>query len=87
MLDNDNPGMCCYNCRFFSPGDLGCSSYDHNDTLGEFKEGDEGICRRHTPRHGKTLTRKNGDEFVCFGEWPKVMVNDWCGEFQPRTKT
>jgi hypothetical protein len=76
--------MTCYECRFFSPGELGCPSYLHNEELGEFEEAKEGICRRHTPRHGKTLKRPNGDEFICFAEWPKVMHCDWCGEFERR---
>ncbi len=76
--------MTCYDCRFFSPGENGCPSYLHNEELGEFEEAKEGICRRQTPRHGKTLKRPNGDEFVCFAEWPKVMHCDWCGKFEPR---
>lgn len=74
----------CYNCRFFSPGENGCPRYLHNEELGEFEEAREGICRRQTPRHGKTLKRPNGDEFVSFAEWPKVMHCDWCGKFKPR---
>ena len=76
--------MTCYECRFFSPGENGCPSYQHNEELGEFEEAKEGLCRRQTPRHGKTLKRPNDDEFVCFAEWPKVMHCDWCGEFKPR---
>lgn len=76
--------VCCYNCRFFSPGAYGCAPCDLESQLGEFEAGNEGICRRHTPRHGKTIKKPNGDEFVCFAEWPKVMVEDWCGEFERR---
>ena len=76
----------CYDCRYFSPGENGCPSYEHDKELSGFMAEDEGICRRHTPRHGKTIQRKNGDEFICFAEWPKVMACDWCGEFELRVK-
>jgi hypothetical protein len=78
--------MTCFDCRYFSPGEYGCPSYVSDQDLGEFEEGKEGICRRHTPRHGKTIQKSNGDDFVCFAEWPKVMACDWCGEFESRTQ-
>jgi hypothetical protein len=81
-----NDETICYNCRFFSPGQYGCAPYDLPSRLGEFEEDNEGLCRRHTPRHGETITRPNGDEFICFAEWPKVMACDWCGEFESRTQ-
>ncbi len=76
----------CFDCCYYSPGEYGCPSYYHDQQIGEFDESAEGICRRHTPRHGETITQHNGDEFTCFAEWPKVMASDWCGEFKPRTK-
>ncbi len=78
--------MTCYHCRFFSPGEVGCPSYLHGQEIGDFEESKEGICRRHTPRHGKTIQRSNGDDFISFAEWPKVMASDWCGEFESRTQ-
>ena len=27
---------------------------------------------------------RDGDTFRCFGEFPKVLSNDWCGQFKPR---
>ena len=78
--------MTCFDCRYFSPGDYGCPSYICAQQLGEFEEGKAGVCRRHTPRHGETLTHSNGQEFICFAQWPKVMACDWCGEFEPRTQ-
>jgi hypothetical protein len=77
--------MTCFNCRYFSPGQAGCPSYLLDQEIGEFEEDKEGLCRRHTPRHGKTIPKPNGDDFVCFAEWPKVMACDWCGEFESRT--
>ena len=77
--------VACYYCRFFSPGQAGCPSDLHDREIGKFEEGQEGFCRRHTPRHGKTIPKPNGDEFICFAEWPKVMACDWCGQFESRT--
>lgn len=79
--------ICCFNCRYYSPGELGCPSYEHEKQLGEYEESKEGICRRHTPRHGKTIVESNGHEFICYAEWPRVMACDWCGEFKPRSET
>ncbi len=73
-----------YNCRFFSPGAYGCASNMTAVKLGAFKEWGDGICRRHTPRQGNRVKRANAEEYVCLAEWPQVMTNDWCGEFEPR---
>jgi hypothetical protein len=32
---------------------------------------------------GPMLTDRDGDEFRDFGEWPKVLACDWCGEYAP----
>ncbi len=74
----------CFGCKFFSPGEHGCPSYYRDPVMDEFEEDITGICRRHIPRHGKTIKKSNGVEFICFAEWPKVMACDWCGEFEPR---
>lgn len=74
----------CYDCRFFSPGAYGCANHQTAQKLGAFREWGEGICRRHTPRPGDRIKRADADERVCFAEWPQVMTDDWCGEFEPR---
>jgi len=79
--------MCCHNCRFFSPGEGGCPSYETETELGEYDETKEGQCRRHPPGHGKTIPQKNGELMTYFGDWPKVMACFWCGEFQQRTES
>lgn len=78
--------MTCYHCRFFSPGQTGCPSDLHDREIGKFEECQEGFCRRHPPRHGKTIPKPNGDNIVCLAKWPKVKARDWCGEFESRTQ-
>lgn len=78
--------MMCYNCRFFSPGEHGCASYELEQKLGEFEESLEGVCRRHFPRVGQLLKSQNGKEFYDYGVWPIVLASQWCGEFQPRAR-
>ncbi len=77
--------MTCYHCRFFSPGQAGCLSNLHDREISKFEECQEGFCRRHPPRHGKTIPKPNGDNIVCLAKWPKVMACDWCREFESRT--
>ncbi|HQL76544.1 MAG TPA: hypothetical protein PLD58_25505 [Phycisphaerae bacterium] len=70
----------CFDCRFFVP-----TGMSHNDLApGQWSECMEGECRRNPPRLGMLLTDRNGDDFRHYGEWPKVMAADWCGEFKPR---
>ena len=41
-----------------------------------------GLCHRHAPKPKREKEIK--DEWKPFhAEWPRVSVEDWCGEFQP----
>jgi len=72
---------CCFDCDFFMPSGIADAS--------ELKESDwktgaeDGECRRHPPHLGPMVKTKN-DEFRHYGEWPRVMFCEWCGEFCPR---
>jgi hypothetical protein len=44
----------------------------------------EGECRRHPPRVGRLGRDCHGDEFREYGDFPKVLGSDWCGEFAAR---
>jgi len=70
----------CFYCFYFTP-----ASIDRN-SLTEEKWDDcmEGECRRHVPHLGQLLTDRHGEEFRHYGEWPRVLAGDWCGEFRPR---
>lgn len=71
---------CCFDCEFFQ--------IDNND-VGELTELDWDLGRatgecRHSPPIVGDLSNSNGEEFRAFGEFPKVFVTEWCGQFQPR---
>ena len=69
---------CCFDCRFFVP--------DHrtgNDlTEDDWDECLPGECRRLPPALGDLVEDRYGDKDRCFGQWPKVIASDWCGECQ-----
>jgi len=70
--------MLCFDCKFFhvvSGKEL---------TEDDWREDLDGECRRHTPALGEIITRQDGDEERWYGEWPRVMAGNWCGEFEPR---
>ena len=73
----------CFNCRFFSREDTGRPTDAHEVIPEGQSVSAEGECRRKPPRHGNTIIRKDRSEFICFGDWPKVLADDWCGEFEP----
>jgi hypothetical protein len=66
----------CINCRFFAP-----ERPEHDPSKPDFVEGE---CRRHPPALGIMLIDRHGDDFRHFGEWPKVLGSDWCGDYEPR---
>ncbi len=70
----------CFDCVYFVP----FSSWHNHLTEEQWNEGLEGECRRHVPHLGEELTDRHGDTFRHFGEWPKVMACNWCGEFISR---
>ena len=70
----------CFCCRFFIPDGMLFSQLrgvPPKDCL-------DGECHRHGPELGVVLVDPDGDEFRHYGEWPKVMADDWCGEFVTR---
>lgn len=71
---------CCFDCRFFAPDHRTCNDL----TEDEWDECLPGECRRRCPALGPMVTDRYGDEQRHFGEWPKVLASDWCGEFQKR---
>ncbi len=73
MLDSS----ACIDCRFFKPEGMD-TPYDHDHVEGE--------CRRHVPMLGVMLTDRHGEEFRHFGEWPRVLGCDWCGDYQSQQK-
>ncbi len=68
----------CFDCRFFSTGRLSpLTEKDWDEAL-------PGECRRYPPQIGDMVKNKHGDEEHWFGEFPKVMAGEWCGEFAAR---
>jgi len=78
----------CFDCRFYSPGDYGCPMDEEESQIP--KDGDDclpGVCRRHPPLLGELVVNERDKEpWRTYGEWPKVMACDWCGEFQRRER-
>ncbi len=72
---------CCFDCDFFHIEGHDVSELTEADWQGGCAEGE---CRFHPPVLGPEIER-DGDTFRCFGEFPKVLSSDWCGQFQPRT--
>ena len=71
---------CCFDCDFFQiDGKDAC-----NMTEADWDEGcAEGECRLNPPAIGPEIER-NGEMIRLYGEFPKVLVCDWCGQFKPR---
>ena len=74
------PGVptACWHCRFFEPPNPEVLNQPWTDeTL-------SGECRLHPPQVGDLLHRGTEDEERWFGNFPRVMAGDWCGQFWPR---
>ncbi len=72
----------CFDCVHFTPGGT-----RRNDlTEEQWDECLEGECHRHTPHLGPVFKDRDGDTYRHFGQWPRVMAGDWCGEFESRYK-
>jgi len=68
----------CWYCQFFEPdGSADLSKPWTDDLL-------PGECRRHPPQIGDLINRDTHEEERLFGDFPRVMAGDWCGEFQHR---
>ena len=78
----DDVHRCCFDCD--------CFQIDGKD-VPEVSESDwdqgraEGECRFGPPVLGPEIER-NGESIRLLGEFPKVLVTDWCGQFRPRPK-
>ena len=79
----------CFECRFYSPGDYGCPMDEEDIEIPP--EGDDclpGVCRRHPPLLGELVEKAEYAElWRSYGEWPKVMACDWCGDFERLERT
>ena len=68
----------CNDCEFFCPSD---GLRDVNDLTGY--EVDDGECRKNPPEVGDIFKLRDGDDSRGFGHFPRVLTDDWCGEFSP----
>ncbi len=69
---------CCFDCQFFHPesGHVLDGRSDDRARLGE--------CRCKPPEVGDIINPGADDEERWFGEYPKVLASDWCGDFAAR---
>ena len=71
---------CCFDCDYFEIEGKDVSAM----TEADWQDGcAEGECRFNPPVLGPEIER-DGDTFRCFGEFPKVLSSDWCGQFKQR---
>jgi hypothetical protein len=70
---------CCFDCYYFQPEGKGSADeLEEKDWNGGVLEGE---CRRRTPNVGMLLEQAEIGPFHHYGEWPRVLAADWCGEF------
>lgn len=70
---------CCFDCEFFMPEGKNCPD---ELTEADWDNGTrEGECRRRPPALGPFVKRM---DMRTFGECPRVLATDWCGEFAAR---
>lgn len=62
----------CDQCRFF---------HRRSDPTGERKPID-GECRRHPPLVGEMLGDRICRDDRLLAAFPRVLISDWCGEFE-----
>ncbi|MAE40906.1 MAG: hypothetical protein CML07_08330 [Psychrobacter sp.] len=75
----------CYDCAFWSPGEMGGWREESFDLPGFWEsETMPGQCRFRPPSLGEVATDQDGEPFTLFGQWPKTMACDWCGRFKQR---
>ena len=68
---------CCWHCRLFEPTHPVAHEKPYDETL-------PGEARPHPPLVGDLIKRGTDAEGRWFGNFPRVMAGDWCGQFQPR---
>lgn len=71
---------CCFDCEYFqiegkAPSQMIEADWDNGCAEGE--------CRINPPALGPAI-RRDGEATRHLGEFPKVLVCDWCGQFKPR---
>ena len=72
---------CCFNCEFFQVDGKECAGVTEED----WDEGRAvGECRLNPPVVGDPAVNLDGEEFRLFGEYPRVVCTDWCGQFKGR---
>ena len=73
---------CCFDCRFFVlEGKMNPREIQESD----WKDGTcEGECKRRPPHLGDMVPQKDDELWRTYGIWPRVLGDDWCGEFEPR---
>lgn len=74
----------CLDCRYFVPEGRLHNDLDEEEAARPDRV--DGECRRYCPTLGQMLTDRHGDGFRHYGEWPKVMGCDSCGEFRPHER-
>ncbi len=71
---------CCFDCDYYQIDNKEVSDLTDDDWQGGCAEGE---CRFNPPVLGEEIER-NGDKYRSYGEFPKVLSSDWCGQFRPR---
>ena len=66
----------CWHCSFFHPEGI----VSRQQPL--FDEAQPGECRIYPPQVGDLIHRGTDDEQRWYGNFPRVMAGDWCGQFQ-----
>ena len=62
----DGADICCENCRFYAVNPV---SVDFN------------TCNKHAPKP-VTVNEANDLHSDIVSVWPRVLPDDWCGEFE-----
>ena len=57
-----------------------CATCCHWEPIGPKRKATTGLCRRNAPAAGSVA---EGAPHAC---WPKVWLDDWCGEHQVLAK-
>jgi hypothetical protein len=72
---------CCFDCDYFQIDGKEFSEIAEGDWDGGRAEGE---CRFGPPVIGPEIER-HGESIRLLGEFPRVLVTDWCGQFRPRS--
>ena len=64
----------CGSCLFYAP--------HHRESIKE----EMGFCHRYAPRPLVILNTGSGETPTLDAWWPEVLVEEWCGEWQPTNR-